>query len=57
MNDNQAGKGDAPRPINLTIYQENYDAIFRKDKWPHDPDPFESPDHDNDETTYNETIE
>lgn len=24
--------------------------------WPHDPEPFESEDHDNDETIYNETI-
>jgi len=24
-----AGKGDAPRPINLMAYHENYDAIFR----------------------------
>ena len=50
---NQAGKGDSPRPVNLTIYQENYDDIFRKKVWPYDPEPFESEDHDNDETIYN----
>jgi hypothetical protein len=26
----QAGKGDAPRPINLKKYGERYDFIFRK---------------------------
>jgi len=25
--------------------------------WPFDPDPFESPDHDNDDSTYNEVIQ
>lgn len=54
---NQAGKGDSSRPVNLTIYQENYDSIFRKETWPNDPDPFESEDHDNDSETYQETIE
>lgn len=49
---NQAGKGDKPRPVNLTIYQDNYDAIFRKESWPHDPEPFESEDHDNDSKQY-----
>jgi hypothetical protein len=24
------GKGDSPRPVNLTKYRENYDRIFRK---------------------------
>ena len=52
-NTNQAGKGDAPRPVNLDVYAENYEAIFRKNTWPHDPEPFESPDHDNDSETYN----
>ena len=28
----QAGKGDSPRPVNTTVYGENYDAIFRKEK-------------------------
>ena len=54
---NQAGKGDAPRPVNLDVYAENYEAIFRKQTWPYDPDPFTSPDHDDDETIYNETIQ
>ena len=27
-----AGKGDAPRPVNMTAYITHYDAIFRKDK-------------------------
>ena len=51
---NQAGKGDAPRPVNLQVYQDNYEEIFRKKTWPHDPEPFESPDHDNDSETYKE---
>jgi hypothetical protein len=25
--------------------------------WPYDPNPFESPDHDNDDSTYNEVIQ
>lgn len=49
---NQAGKGDLPRPVNLTIYQENYDSIFRKESWPNDQEPFESEDHDNDIKQY-----
>jgi hypothetical protein len=51
---NQAGKGDALRPVNLKEFGQNYDEIFRKQTWPHDPEPFESPDHDNDSTTYNQ---
>jgi len=27
-----AGKGDAPRPTKLSVYQKNYTAIFRKKK-------------------------
>jgi hypothetical protein len=50
--DNQAGKGDAPRPVNMTAYTTHYDEIFRKEQWPHDPDPFESEDHDNDSKPY-----
>lgn len=30
--------------------------IDRTKTWPHDPDPFESIDHDNDSDIYNETI-
>ena len=26
----QAGKGDSPRPVNPTVYGQNYDDIFRK---------------------------
>ena len=26
-----AGKGDAPRPVNKKKFDENYDAIFRKE--------------------------
>lgn len=55
-NPNQAGKGDAPRPVNLDVYSENYEAIFRKKTWPNDPEPFESPDHDNDSETYKEEL-
>jgi len=31
-NNNQAGKGDSPRPVSLLVYHQNYDAIFRKNK-------------------------
>ena len=31
--------------------------IDRTKVWPYDPNPFESPDHDNDCDTYNEKIE
>lgn len=55
-----AGKGDAPRPVNMTTYTTNYDEIFRRlsrlEKWPHDPEPFESPDHDNDSEIYQEEL-
>ena len=27
---NQAGKGDAPRPVNLQKYEQNWENIFRK---------------------------
>jgi hypothetical protein len=27
-----AGKGDTPRPVDPTVYGQNYDDIFRKDK-------------------------
>ena len=53
-----AGKGDVPRPVNMTAYITNYDEIFRRlsrlEQWPNDPEPFESEDHDNDSTTYNQ---
>lgn len=26
-----AGKGDTPRPVNPTVYGQNYDEIFRKE--------------------------
>lgn len=51
----EAGKVDSPRPVNMTAYTTHYDEIFRKDraeKWPHDPEPFESEDHDNDSKPY-----
>jgi len=55
-----AGKGDAPRPVSLQVYLENYEAIFRKmsreNKWSNDPEPFESEDHDNDAETYKEEL-
>ena len=31
-------------------------AIDRTLVWPYDPNPFESPDHDNDDSTYDEEI-
>lgn len=51
-----AGKGDKPRPVSLQVYHENYDAIFRKSKWPYDDNPFMSADHDNDSSTYDEAV-
>jgi hypothetical protein len=27
-----AGKGDKPRPVNIKVYNENFDKIFRKKK-------------------------
>ena len=57
---NQAGKGDAPRPVNMTAFGQNYDEIFRRlsrlEQWPNDPEPFESQDHDNDSETYKEEL-
>lgn len=29
---NGAGKGSKPRPVNLTKYRENWDKIFKKKK-------------------------
>jgi len=56
-NPNQAGKGDAPRPLNMAAFREHYDEIFRKKVAPieiaaAEEDPFESKDHDNDDDTY-----
>lgn len=57
-NHNQAGKGDAPRPLNMAAFREHYDEIFRKKAAPieiavaEEEDPFESKDHDNDDDTY-----
>ena len=36
-----AGKDDTPRPVNSTVYGENYDDIFRKDKPEPKPEPTE----------------
>lgn len=61
-NPNQAGKGDSPRSVNMTVFGERYDAIFRKKSAPAKSspqelnDPLESPDHDNDDGTYAEQI-
>jgi hypothetical protein len=35
-------------------YRDNYEAAFRKAKWPNDDNPFMSADHDNDAETYQE---
>ena len=57
-NRNQAGKGDAPRPLNMAAFREHYDEIFRKKVAPEENapeennDPLESEDHDNDDYTY-----
>ena len=37
--------------------QAENERLKRITTWPHDADPFTSPDHDNDETIYNETIQ
>lgn len=34
-----AGKGDTPRPINLSVYRDNYDAIFSKNRTTPTPTP------------------
>lgn len=51
-----AGKGDTPRPVNGDTYRDNYEAAFRKAKWPHDDNPFMSADHDNDSSVYDEAV-
>jgi hypothetical protein len=51
-----AGKGDTPRPVDGDAYRDNYEAAFRKAKWPHDDNPFMSPDHDNDSSVYDEAV-
>ncbi len=51
-----AGKGDSPRPVNGEAYRDNYEAAFRKSKWPHDDNPYESADHDNDSSVYDEAV-
>jgi hypothetical protein len=48
-----AGKGDTPRPVDGDTYRDNYEAAFRKAKWPHDDNPFMSPDDDNDSHNMN----
>ena len=30
LKENQAGKGDRARPVDLKKYRDNYDAIFRR---------------------------
>ena len=51
-----AGKGDSPRPVDGDAFRDNYDAAFRKAKWPHDDNPFMSADHDNDSSVYDEAV-
>jgi hypothetical protein len=51
-----AGKGDAPRAVNGEMFRDNYEAAFRKAKWPHDDNPFMSSDHDNDSSVYDEAV-
>ena len=51
-----AGKGDTPRPVNGDAFRDNYEAAFRKAKWPHDDNPFMSADHDNDSSVYDEAV-
>ena len=34
QNQSQSGKGDKPRPVDLKIYRENYDAIKWKKSLP-----------------------
>jgi hypothetical protein len=42
----QAGKGDSPRPVNPTVYGQNYDDIFRKPQ----PKPTEQNETENKDT-------
>jgi len=44
-----AFKGDAPGA-------QGMNTIDRASVWPYDPNPFESQDHDNDDSTYDEEI-
>lgn len=34
IDNNQAGKGDMPRPISLSKYQKNYELVFGSNKKP-----------------------
>jgi hypothetical protein len=45
----QAGKGDSPRPVNPTVYGQNYDDIFRK------PQPETKPTEQTNETENKDT--
>ena len=47
---------EALRMVNGDTYRDNYEAAFRKAKWPHDDNPFMSPDHDNDSSVYDEAV-
>jgi hypothetical protein len=42
--------------IGKLVKQMKFDSSYRISNWPYDPDPFESQDHDNDDSTYNEEI-
>jgi hypothetical protein len=45
--------------IYLANFQEQYvrNGLYRrKSKWPHDDNPYESPDHDNDSSVYDEAV-
>jgi hypothetical protein len=55
---NQAGKGDTPRPVDGDAFRDNYDEIFHKHKTqsPNNPDPSESQKKDNNSKRYDETI-
>lgn len=61
-NPNQAGKGDTPRPLNMVAFRKHYDEIFRNKSTTEQnalqavDDPFESPDHDNDNDLYAERV-
>ena len=43
---------DQLEKIERCIKRMNFDNSYRITTWPYDTDPFTSPDHDNDETTY-----
>ena len=55
-NSNQAGKGHAPRPVDMAAFGNNYDQINFDSLRVTKDDPFDSEDHDNDDDLYAERV-